>query len=307
MDSAVNSGGMEPKEPANGIDVIQLLLTLWVHRKWIIACMVVFTALGVVMALLKPRVYHASAIIALKEEDKGNSASRVLAQFGGLGGSVASQLGIGGTSLDRIEVILNGHELAEAIIKRNNLMPALFPKLWDRERGTWKSSDPEKIPRLRHGVRVLRGSIHTSVDIKKRMLSLTMGAYSPTLAKQLVDYYLNELNEKLRQDVVRDAEANQRYLETQLDNTIDPILQEKIHGLVAYEIEKKMLVSSSSFVLLEGPVVPVSSTSPNKRKIVVMFLLLGLLFSSGVVFALKGLARLRATFAKESAAMRKLS
>jgi hypothetical protein len=75
------------------------------------------------------------------------------------GGLVATQLGFGNTNLDKIEIILKGHELAESVIVKNDLMPILFPQQWDKTKRAWKSKNISEIPTLRDGVIRMREEI----------------------------------------------------------------------------------------------------------------------------------------------------
>ena len=104
-----------------------------------------------------------------------------------------------------------------------------------------------------------------------------MGAdfYNPEDAKQIVDYYLAALNAKLLKNIKNEASANRAYLEKQLNNTNDPIMKEKISNMIAFEIEKYMLVSSKAFDVLEKPVVPVNRIKPKRRVMVIISLFLG--------------------------------
>jgi hypothetical protein len=129
-------------------------------------------------------------------------------------------------------------------------------------------------------------------------------ARDPKLAERLVLYYVVGLNEKLRYNVVRGAEASQKFLENQLGNTFDPALREIILNLIASEIQKKMLVSSNALEILEGPVVPLAPSKPNRNKIVMLSLIAGLFASIAGVVAWKVAAGLRTALAREGASPR---
>lgn len=266
------------------VEVASLLASVWKHRKWVAGCTIVLTALGVLRAMTARPVYTSQAIIALKESAKGGDASRFFSQFGGMGGVVASQLGLGNTNLDKIEILLKSHELSETVISEHNLMPLLFPMKWDAEKNAWKGNS-SKIPTLRDGVRRLRQDcLSVSLDGKKGVIKVGANFRDPVMAKKLVDYYLIALNNRIRQNVIRDAETNRDYLEKQVASTLDPILREKIHTMIGFEIEKAMLVSSQAFEILERPVVSIERARPKKKQIVVLSFLAGLFLSFLAIF-----------------------
>ena len=98
------------------IDIVQMVIDIWKLKIWIILGTLLFTAVGLYIAQTDQPIYHSEAIIAPKEKQKSSDPSSVLSQFGGLGGMVAPQLGIGDNSMNKMEIILKGHEIAESVI-----------------------------------------------------------------------------------------------------------------------------------------------------------------------------------------------
>jgi capsular polysaccharide biosynthesis protein len=269
------------------MDLVGLATAFWKFKMWILAGTVLAGIIAVYLAMTARPVYQAKAVIAQKESDKSGGNANVLSKLGGLGGLMGGQLGGGNTTLDRIEVILRGHELADSVITKNNLMPKLFPDLWDASAGAWKVKDPSKIPDLRKGIDLLSNQIlGVAVDTRKNMITVSASIYDSLLVKQIVDFYLDALNEKLFMDVKKDAETNRDYLESQLANVSDPMIREKISNMIGFEIEKYMLVSSKSIEVLDRPVVPLERSAPLRKKMVAMGLLIGFFLSTFAVFAL---------------------
>jgi uncharacterized protein involved in exopolysaccharide biosynthesis len=277
-----------PRELISGIDLIYVLLMLWDRKKWIALGTALVTLAGLLYALLATPLYFSKATIALKQQETGG-VSMAFAQLSGMvGGGVG-----GGYAINKIEILLKGQELAEQVIRENDqLLPALFPERWDAAARNWK--DPKKKPTLRRGASKLKGQI-LQIKVKAKQGVIEVGARSPDslLAKKVVDYYLVALNNRIRGDVTLAAESDRRYLETQLANTFDPMLTVKIQAMVAYQVERAMLVSSRAFEVLEQPVVPQSPESPQRQKVVVLSFLFGLFFSVTGVFVWQACLKLR--------------
>jgi uncharacterized protein involved in exopolysaccharide biosynthesis len=245
-------------------------------------------------------IYTSRATISLKEAGKTNDASRIFSQLGGVGGAVAAQLGGGNTNIDKIEIILTGHDLAEDVILKNNLMPILFQKRWDARRSSWKAKDPKKIPTLREGIERLRKEcLVVAPELKKNVIRVSINFRDPVIAKRMVDYYLRALNDKLRGEAIEDAETNRAYLEKQLLVTFDPIIKDKIQNMIAFEVEKAMLISSKSFDILERPIVPVDKIKPRRFRIVLISALIGFFLSALAVFAVRYVAVLRGSILEQ--------
>lgn len=268
------------------IDLLQIAMAIWRSKLKIAGGMFLFAVLGGVYALLATPTFESNAIITPKVPPKGGGASGLLSQFGDIGGMIGSQLGVGAnSSLDRMEIIVKGRELAETVITKHNLLPVLYRKDWDSAAGAWKTRDPERIPTVRKAVELMRDEIiSANVNPKNSTLDLQAVFTDPSRAWQIVTWYLEALNDKIREDAQRDAENNLRYFESQLGVTTDPMLAEKVRQLMAMEIEKSMLVSSHSFDILEKPVIPIKKTKPKRALIVVLAAVFGLLLSLVLIF-----------------------
>jgi LPS O-antigen subunit length determinant protein (WzzB/FepE family) len=95
--------------------------------------------------------------------------------------------------------------------------------------------------------------------------------------------YLKALNERMKQTVIRDAEANQEYLESQLVRTYDPWIKDKIQQLILSQIEKGMLLNANAFEVLVEPTLPRDRESPRRVRVVLSFGSLAFILSCGTV------------------------
>jgi uncharacterized protein involved in exopolysaccharide biosynthesis len=281
---------IEDNGQKEGLDLVGVARLLYAHRLWISGCVLVVTLLGVVYALLASPVYSSYATLGLKDRDQGDGTSRLLSQFSAIGGGGA----MASNTLNKMEVILGSYELAESVVKANpDLIPKLFPKRWDSERKAWKPKHAKHPPNLDQATRVLRGYLEVTNNARKGLIIMEVKARSASLAKQIADAYLAALRDKIRIDVMQAADADRKYLEAQLNNTLDPILQEKIQGMIAFQIEKSMLVSSQAFEILERPIYPRKKIAPQRKKIVLTAFMAGLILAVGAVYARLGWMTLR--------------
>ena len=114
--------------------LIRAVRLLWKHRWWIALGTFVFTAAGIAYALLATPVYVSEAIFTPKQSNNDSrimGAAGVLSQLGDMGGMLASQMGLGTTTLDQIAIVAQSHDIAEAVVSRHNLLPLLFHKDYD--------------------------------------------------------------------------------------------------------------------------------------------------------------------------------
>src|SRR5690606_4589107 len=105
---------------------------------------------------------------------------------------------------------------------------------------------------------------------QKGMFTIRMTASDSVLARDLVLFYVDALSERVRTDVMHNAESDRRFLEDQLNTITDPTLREKTQSMIATQIERAMLVRSRVFDVVEAPSVPMQRESPKKKKIVIL-------------------------------------
>lgn len=275
------SGG----QPNNDlITLIRAVRLMWKHKGWIILGTFVCTAIGVISALVAAPVYTSTAIIAPKETKDMSGMAGMLAQMGDAGSMLASQMGVGGTTVEKMVIIAKSHDLAEAVISHYNLLPLLFHKQYDFKNNHWKIKDPKKIPTIKRGGAILKkGIFSVSTDVKKIAITLRVSIYDSVLAAKIVNYYLVELDNKIRGDVIGEAKIRRAYLDAQMKSTADPWVMQKLQALVGMEMEKSMMVAGSSFLVLETPMVPLKKSKPKRRVIVMLSLFLGFCASGSAI------------------------
>ncbi len=263
--------------------IIATIALLWKQKWWIVLGTTLFTIAGIFYVLRLEPIYTARAIIALKEADK--SSAGILSQMGGLGGILAAQVGSGGTSLSHIVIIGKSHDLAEAIIKKHDLLPKLFHEIYDFEHTKWIVEDSVEVPTIKQGARKLSEKmVSISNDLKSNTITIKAEVYDSILVADIVSYYLQEIDDKLKKDVIEQAQKKKEYLEEQMRSTEDPWMLQKLQTLIGMEVEKTILVVGSSIKILESPMIPLGKSKPNKKLVVVMFFVGSfILCSTGVV------------------------
>lgn len=269
------------------LDLLAIISYLWRRRLAIAAGATLAAMAGIAYGYLTTPMYQAHCIISPKEQGGGGGSSALLSQLGGFGGVVAGQLGVGNADLNRLELMTRSRDMAEYIVERHDLLPRLFPKAWDPKAKAWKKG---RAPTARQGADFLKsGVISISTDPKKGALTLGVEIHDSTLAARLVEYYIDALSNTIKLNVRNDADSNRNYLESQLMNTADPLLREKIQQLIGIEIEKAMLVSSKSFDVMERAVVPSIPSKPRKKQLAIISFCLGLLATSLALIVTKAI------------------
>jgi uncharacterized protein involved in exopolysaccharide biosynthesis len=260
MDINQNPSNLQPSNPStlcdpDEINLLEYAYALVKNKWWIIGFTVLGLVAGYIAALVKGPAWVAEVMIAPHETESQKTPS--LAGLGALGGLVASQLNFGGnTSLDKIDLILDSREFGAKLIDHYSLLPTIYkyqwPKVykksWDFSQNTWKADFIQPKP-LEMGS-FIKSKIKKTTN-KNNTMTLDIKSRDSTFSFNLANNYIEYLNEFIKSNVQSDARENVSYLEKQLNGISDPLLREKIQGLIANEIEKEMVVSKEAFRIVD--------------------------------------------------------
>lgn len=244
-------------QPEDEINLLDLFLVLLKRKKMIMGIVGIAAIAAVVISLLLPNIYRSEATI-MPQADTGQQGGGLPSALGGLSGLAGGILGIGGDSdLAQLEVALKSRELAHRVITKHELMPKLFADDWNAAKKTWTTDEP---PTEQDAYRLIRDNLLSiSADDKKGTLTVGFNHEDPSFAKQMVEWYLAELSEMLRQATIGDAREKARFVREELSKTSDALLREKLYTLLANEIEKETFAQARKyydFEVIDPPVVP---------------------------------------------------
>jgi uncharacterized protein involved in exopolysaccharide biosynthesis len=156
----------------------------------------------------------------------------------------------------------------------------------------------EKPRTLQDGIKTMTGAMAVTSDIKKGILKLSFEHKHPEIAKNIVEYFLTQMSEIMREVVLRDAAENMRFLTDQLDRTTDSLMRAKIYDMLAKEIEKDTFARAQKyygFYVPDPPIVPDldKKAKPKRALICVLSVVVAFFIAVFLAFFLEYLGRLR--------------
>jgi uncharacterized protein involved in exopolysaccharide biosynthesis len=262
------------------IDLADLWALLWKH--WLAIFIVTFlaTAAAVAIALLIPPVYRAEVIVAPSQERSGGlgGLAGLAGQFGGL----ASLAGINlpRTDSDESLAILKSRGLATTFIEQNELLPVLFPKIWDAKLARWNTADPESVPTLWSGSKLFQKKVmRVRSDQKTGLVTLSIDWGDPQTAATWANALIRHCNGLIRERALGSAERNIAYLEGQLEKTSLAQVKQAISQLLEVEIKNVMMTKGTeeyAFKVIDAAVPPEERFSPSRKMVVILGFLIGL-------------------------------
>lgn len=245
-----------PQDDSDEINLLEYIYVLVKNKWWIIGATVLGLVLGYVAAIKKGPTWISEAVISSKESD--NQKTPNLSGLGAFGGMVASQLNIAGSpGLDKIDLILDSRKFNSEVIEKYNLLPLIYKVSWpktykvffDTVKNEW-ASDFVKPNLLRVGGHVKKEYLKKETS-KNNTMTIQFESSDSLFSDSLLGLYLIYLNDYIKKSVQTDANENVKYLETQLITASDPLLREKLQGMIANEMEKAMIVSKEAFKVVD--------------------------------------------------------
>ena len=113
---------------------------------------------------------------------------------------------------------------------------------------------------------------------------MQVSLYDSTLAAKVANYYLDELDNKIRNERHPRGEDPREDLDEQMKSTSDPWMMQKLQALAEMQFEKSMMASGSSFDVLETPMVPLKKSKPKRAAIVALSFILGICLTGAGIY-----------------------
>lgn len=284
-------------QPADDeIDLRELWNAIWQGKLLIIAITFAFAVGGVIFALSQPNQYKATALLAPAQSESG--AGSLAAKFGGLASLAGINLGGAGgenKSLLAQQVLKSRQFVAEFINEHDLLVPLMASEGWDPRVGALIIDDDvydyesKQWTRLPDTTGVTEPSMWDAYESFTERLSvseakdsgyvtLSFEFYSPTLAKQWVDWMVVDINNQIRQRDVKEAKESIAFLEKKLQETTYAEMQRIFFQLIEEQTKTIMLAEVRAeyvFKTVDPAVVPEEKSKPKRALISLVATILG--------------------------------
>jgi len=288
------------------IDLRELFGALWKGKWIIIATTFIFAVGSVLYALSLPNIYKADALLAPAESSNGGGLSKMASQLGGLAALAGVNLGGSESSQTELAVqVMKSRQFVDAFINRHNLLvPLMAVKKWDLDSNKLilddelYNSHTDKWLREPDGLRGVKPTaqeayevfsketLNINQDKESGLYTISVKHYSPFIAKQWVNWLIEDINNVMRERTIAETSQNLAYLNTQLQKTAVTDMQSTFYKLIEEQTKSLMLAEVQDefvFKIVDPAVVPELKDSP-KRALICMFgVILGSVIGVGVV------------------------
>ncbi|EGQ8731405.1 lipopolysaccharide biosynthesis protein [Vibrio parahaemolyticus 49] len=295
-----------PQQGGDEIDLRELFKALW-KGKWIIIVTTFVFAVGAVFyALSLPNIYKSDALLAPAENSNGGGLSKMAGQLGGLAALAGVNLGAGESSQTDLAVqVMKSRQFVEAFINKHDLLvPLMAAKGWELANNKLVLDEELYNPNTGEWLREpngLRGATPTaqeafevfskdifSVEQNKEsgLYTVSVKYYSPYIARQWVDWLIEDINKVMRERTIAETSQNLAYLNTQLQKTAVADMQSTFYKLIEEQTKSLMLAEVQEefvFKAVDPAVVPELKYGPKRALICVLGTLLGAMLGVAIV------------------------
>jgi succinoglycan biosynthesis transport protein ExoP len=180
---------MQEKE----INLLEYWNVLWRRKYLLIALFIVFVAVTMVISLFSSKYYKSETLIIASGPESG-----------GLGAALSSlpfagALGVAGgiqAPADKIMLVLKSRTIAEAVIRKFDLLKVFNAQQWDAVKGSWRN--PNKPPLMEDAVKLLNTNISKFSKSKEGAITVSVEWKDPQLAADIANYYVYALTDFLK-------------------------------------------------------------------------------------------------------------
>lgn len=225
-------------------------LTLLRKHKWrIVSFIFACTILCAVTGLVLPAQYTAKIVLMpVTHHSTYNpmgSLASVASKFSGLASLAGLSINQDSEAAETL-AILQSNYLTERYISKNNLLPILYPHLWDPRTKTWSIQNSKEFPTLWKASRLFKKKLRTVENTGKGgIVTMTITWTNPRYAAAWANGMVAMTNHYMRSKAISKAERDIAYLNSQAAKTHILSIQQAIYNLIETQIYKEMLAKGS--------------------------------------------------------------
>lgn len=283
---------------------------MWLKKWWIAGVFIAGVAISVAYALTRIPSYQSSALLAPVQDPsvQANSVGSLLGRFAGVGDALGI-IGGAGSSTEESVALMESRQFTEDFLKRNGILPYLFPDRWDESGhrwrvaevggiGTWIASthgvDPQQAVAAKSGEPSPEKSFDRFVlsrdivvDRRTGFVKVNVRGPTPGLAQAWATALIRDANARLREKALIEVRASIALLTERLESLQYASVKATTAALLESYIRREVLLTARSDYALSAidpPNLPEERYYPHRTHMVVVGALLGLL--SGILVAL---------------------
>jgi uncharacterized protein involved in exopolysaccharide biosynthesis len=291
--------------PSDERDLRELWNAIWAGKWIIVTITTVFAIASVFYALSLPNIYKSEALLAPASEEQQGGLGGLVGQFGGLASLAGVNLGGGKANKTALAIeIIKSRAFFTKFLEKHNILPDLMAvKSWDLNNRTIIYNDkiylqdnaewvrqvtlPKKAKPSTQEAKKVFDSLLNIQEKGAGMIVISLEHVSPQVAKQWIDWLIQDINLNMKMRDKQEAEKSIIYLQSQVGKTT--IFEHKTLLFQLIEEQTKTLMFAEvrdeyTFKTIDPALIPELKFKPKRVLIVALGLLLGGILSILIVF-----------------------
>ena len=269
----------EPSRTQEDYTLYDLWTVAWGGRWLIVAIVAIGVGLSVAYALTAEKWYRAHAVLMHADNDSGGMSS----SFGGLA-ALADIGGFEGGGLrEQAMAVLSSRDFAADFIRRNDLLEVFAPP------------ENAEAPDIREAVRFFHEDVfRIDEDTNTGRVTLSVFWTDAETAATWAGILVGQINERMRQRALTEAETNVEFLQEQLTGSSVVALQQSVSNLLENELQTLMLVKGAkeyAFMVVDPAQPPMKRVRPKRTLIVLTSAVLSGVLAIAIVFVRSALRK----------------
>jgi len=265
------------------IDILEYILVILRNKYHILILSITVATIAFVISSLLPAIYSAHVQLAIIEPEKiggidinKRNAPEILTlvERGFLSSIVYENQN------DRVHAKMKSKKFTQYFIQENDLLPDLFSKHWDKEKRQWND---EFKPDMLQAIRIFKmNHFWIKVDSETQLTEVGISWNDPKKAAQLANAFADDFNDYMRLQEIEKTNQIEHFLMGELNKTKIIEMRKSIYRLMEAQLVIKMLANSKkqhAVEILDPAVPPIEKSSPAKKKITLLILIVTMLLS----------------------------
>jgi uncharacterized protein involved in exopolysaccharide biosynthesis len=237
---AMSVATYDKEEPLNFAELIAMLRA---RRWWIVACVLISTAVLTTAAFLMTPIYRASVIVIPANVGGDLDGGSALGQLGGIASMIGLGVGSRANETEEALAVMRSRQFTERFISDNGLIQRIYAGKWDAANNRWRVSSGKE-PTLAKAYERFDKRIRSIIQDKKTgLITITVDWSDPQEAAVWANEQVSRINDEMRARAMKQADASVGYLEEEMQKTNVVPTREAIGRLVEAQIKQRMLAN----------------------------------------------------------------
>ena len=242
----------------------------------------ILTISSVFYALSIDKYYKASVLVVSSLESSAQNSV-----LSGIFGS-SDQRTVSSSEITSEEALatLTSRNFIERFISESQLLPIIFPKSWDSDNKIWLQG-LDDIPTLSDGYELVVDNLDLQFDAS--LITIEFIFHDKTEVATLLNSLISDVNSFIRNRSILDSQKNISFLEQEITKTQLTGSREMLFRIVEQQTQSIMLANTRedyAFRLIDPAIEPSTPAGPNRKLIVIVGFIIGLVFSAFYVLIL---------------------